>query len=41
MNQIIHPRRTFPQEGRIPAVSMDLTCPAYQQEGGQQGYPTE
>ena len=40
-NQIIHSRRTFSQEGRIPAGSMDLTCSSYQQEGGQEGPPTK
>ena len=40
-NRIIHSRRTFSQGGRIPAGSMDLTCSSYQQEGGQEGTPTE
>ena len=41
MNQIIHSRRTLSQGGRIPAGSMNLTCSSYQQEGGQEGPPTE
>ena len=40
-NQIILSRRTFTQGGRIPAGSMNLTCSSYQQEGGQEGPPTE
>ena len=41
MNQIILSRRTVAQGGRIPAGSMNLTCSTYQQEGGQEGPPTE
>ena len=40
-NRIVHSRRTFSQGGRIPAGSMNLTCSSYQQEGGQEGPPTE
>ena len=41
MNRIIHSRRTFPQGSRIPAGSINLTCSTDQQEGGQEGPPTE
>ena len=40
-NQIIPTMEVSPQKSGIPAGSMDLTCSACQQKGGQYGPQTE
>ena len=41
MNRIIPTMEVSPLMNGIPAGSMDLTCPVYQQQGGQHRPQTE